>query len=1059
MTKMPLSRIQLQFLLNHELHSQSRAYNLDWMMRVDGELDESRLRDAWQRVYRAMPLYRCGVVYEDDQPFFAQVGSATAPWEVVECDEREVQALATAEAERPFDLDAPPLVRFVVYRVSPLRRYLLVVEHHIVTDLFTQKLLAENLSRAYEDPDFVADVVPYTDFVAAEKAFLAGDAGVRAREYWAARMQSDFEPLRLPLASPRRAGFSGTGRRVPWTLSAGLASRLSARESEGEPAFVHLLTGYACLLARLTGQRRFCIGVPFTNRTLVGDRPLPGPTVNILPLVVEIATSDTYSSVYARIRRDMLLNHRRQALPFLEIARLRDGNRDTQRPRLLQSGFTSTPRVHLDISGITTSPVGLARTGSQMDLFFTWWREAHEWTGHWEYNDEAFGPQEIILWQKLFERLLAAGLEHKDLPLERVSLVDDACLRMAVGPQRADTYPLGESLADHLESSYETHAANPALIFRDEIVSYREVGRRAARVANHVRGAGAVRGRVVVMLRRGFSMIYALHGIVLSGNAYVPLGLDWPDERVAGIISDVDPSLILTEECFRDRFSGAGCPVATVEEVLRSDDGSLDVSDFRDGTAPADTLYIMYTSGTTGRPKGVVVPHVGIVNHVWWMQERYTLRPDERCMLKTPYTFDVSVWELFWPFIAGASLVIAEEEDQRDPRGIRDLAARHRVNRMNFVPTLLEAFLETDGLHALKDLTSVHSIGETLPVNLLRRFHHTLPGVQLHNLYGPTEASVSVTDWDCSEADVTRGTVPIGYPMANTQIYIVDEAMQLCPPLVKGEILLGGTCLAAGYWNRDEITRERFIPNPFGEGRLYRTGDWGRYALDGAIECFDRKDTQTKIHGVRIELAEIEAHLTAISGIDGAAVIKGRDHADAECLIAYYTVPSGQTVDPAIVRAALRAQLPAAVVPDHLVEVDSFPVNSNGKLDRSALPDVSPRTHCAPARPSCRLEPREAQVAALWEAQLGTPCVDREQNFFDAGGNSMTLLGLRVSLEKCFGISVSIATLFEHPTIGGMAELFRESGSAPEARTRPQARGAVRRQSLRTMPARRRRDE
>ncbi len=1049
----------MQFLLNEGLYEGSPAYCIESFMKVDGDLDESRLRNAWERVFAAMRILRCGVGAVDGRPVFVEHAECGAPWSVIACDAAAAKEHAAEVSDSPFDLASPPLARFIIYRTSASRRYLLIVLHHIVCDLHTLELLATSLARAYSDPSFVPSFVPYEQFVTAEQEFLAGAAGAKAREYWAGRMRSGFETLRLPQASNRPQPFAGTGQRSPWHLSGEAAAALIERERAGASPFLTLLTAYASFLSRISNQRHFCIGVPLTNRSIAPDPGIAGACVNILPVLVRIDRGDTYSTVYDRLRREMLLNHRHQAFPFVEIASLYAGERNPLRPRLVQAGFMSAPPVKLVIDGLACEPIQLPRSGAQMDLSVTWWRDEDRWQGYWEYNDASFSAPEITLWQAAFERILLAGLRDPHCVVERIRLADRPMIESRSGPDRLDRYPLGESVAHHLRESISGYHDMPALVFGETAVTYRELARRIGRVASSIHSAVGSRGRVVLLFDRSPAMVYAVHGTVLSGNAYVPIGVDWPADRIAEILDDVEPSLVLTEERHRPRFDRTVCPVITMERLLddrsRSDE-SPHVPTI--GIVPEDPLSILYTSGTSGKPKGVVVPHVAIANHLFWLQERFAMRPDERCLLKTPYTFDVSVWELFWPFIAGACLVIADESQHRDPREILDLAVVNRVTRLNFVPTLLDHFLRQPGLDALTDLTDVQSIGETLPVELLQRFQQHLPHVRLHNLYGPTEASVSVTHWECGEADIARGTVPIGRPMANTSVYIVDEAMQLCPPLVRGEILLGGTCLATGYWNRDEVTKERFVPNPFGSGRLYRTGDWGRYGIDGVLECFDRKDTQTKIRGVRIELAEIETHLRRVAGIEAAAVIKGRDPSGTECLIAYYTRSPGASVDPKQIRWELRRRLPAAVVPDHLVARDSFPMNGSGKLDRDALPDrVVPAAVERAADHG--MTHAEAVVASLWDSCLGLPCPDVNLSFFDAGGNSMTLLALRSALEQAFGSTVSIARLFQVPTISGMASLFDggAAGAAAAAGDPTRMRAARRRDMVRAFSARRRR--
>ena len=1063
-----LSGIQTQFVINTELYPQSAIYSIPTLTRIDGELDVERLRAAWNRVFGEADVLRSCILRTEQGLRFATGLTCEAPWEHMHCEETTIRAEVQRIAEEPFELSRAPLVRFALLGVSPVHHYVLIVQHHAVTDLASQQVLAENLARAYADPSAELSVVSYESFVRSEREFLSTHASDRAREYWREKMSQQFDVLRLPSATHVPAAFNATGKALRWKLAGPLAASLLEADECGNSAFLSLLTAYACLLFRISTQRRFFIGVPFTNRIGFGGETLIGACVNGLPVLVEVRQGDRFADVFARLRAEMLTNHRHQRLPFVEIASMYAGERDPLRPWLLQAGFTQVPPVAINLEGLKCSALHVSRTGAQMDLYFGWWKDGDVVRGYWEYNDASFGPDEVLLWQSAYERLLEAVVRSPDKPVAEVSLIDVEHERNLSGSSRHVAFPLEKSMADHLRSAYACYADNTAIVYRGEATSYRDFSHGVARVAHRLVARAGAGGRIVVLLERSANMLHALHGIVLSGNAYVPMGLDWPDERVADILSDVEPAFVLTDASNRHRFEACEYPVVTIEELLAetevagnevvenrvTQDGAA--ADFPDVKPdPEDPIYIMYTSGTTGRPKGVVLPHRGIVNHVYSMQERYRLQEGERSLFKIPYTFDVSVWELFWPLTFGACLVIAEEHQHKDPRALLQLAVEQRINHLDFVPSLMTLFLNQDGLERLTHLSDVYCIGEALVPDLVRLFQEKLPQVRLHNLYGPTEASVAVSYWECSERDIARGAVPIGYPLANAAMYVVDENGCFCPPLVKGEILLGGTCLATGYWKRPELTAERFIPNPFGEGRLYRTGDWGRYALDGSVEYLERQDTQTKIRGVRIELAEIETCMRHIDAIAQAAVVKGTSSSGNECLIAYYTRRTGSEVDSDTIRRTLRGQLPAVVVPDFFVEVDVFPTNDNGKLNRKALPDHYHAVGGVAPAPVGVLEGHEEKVAQLWGQLLGVACTDTTTNFFDMGGNSMTLLELRGHLEREFDTAVTIAELFQYPTISGMASLFRPTDTTGEAADSLTDRVNRRRDSLRDLGARR----
>jgi len=1024
------SNIQRQFFIDTSLREVSSAYTIASLVRIEGRFDETRMQDAWRIVFEAAPLLRSHVVYSEGEPHLAEADGCVPSFKAIECADRDPRQVAREIAGRSIKLAEAPLARFFVLRAGAELNYALLVQHHIVTDLFSKTTLAALLAKAYDDPKYRPEIIPYSSFAQAEAAFLDGDKGRAARDYWEGKMPN-VSPLELPHRSYRTQAFKGQGLSCPWRLPEPLSKALGSSEKRGKAHFLVLLAVYACLLYRLSGQRRFLIGVPLTNRLLVGDGPLIGPCVNILPVAIEIDGSSAFEDVYNSIRRELLLNNRHQAYPFLKIAESYSGERDPMRPRLLQAGFTNEPLFNLDLEGLDCSPVYLPREGAQMDLFITWWKRGDSWEGYWEYNTGSFGEDEILRWQDYYARILAVALDDPAAAIGRIELLDGHAARALTGEGSSVDYPLKRSMADLLRESFAAHPAETALVYEGVSVSYAEMEEKVEAVASFICGSAGSGGRVAVILRRSPEMLYALHGIVRSGNAYVPIGIDWPDERVLDILGDIRPVLVLGGEEHRQRIASSGVALHTIEEILS--DPARGAGPAAISIDPVDPMYIMYTSGTTGRPKGAVLPHRGIVNRLFWMQDAYRLAPGERVLLKTPYTFDVSVWELFWPFLAGATLVVSRESQQRDPRELLGLIERESVGVMHFVPSMLAHFLSQDGLERARSLRDVICSGEALSPDLVGRFYDALPWAALHNLYGPTEASIDVTYWDCSREDVARGVVPIGYPIANTQMYVIDQDGSLCPPYVKGEICIGGVGLADGYWEREELTKAKFVANPLGEGRVYRTGDLGRYEADGAIEYLERMDNQVKVRGIRVELDEIEARLRALDGVREALVKKGRYQTGEECLIAYYLSADGRDLDAESARLALRAYLPEAMVPGVFVRKDSFPVGENGKLDRKAFPEIAPVLRAQRPPDYAPGDRVQAGVSSAWAAFLGGEAIPPDRNFFDAGGNSLSLLSLRASLEKEFGVELQLLDLFQSPTIEGMASLIKDRGEGGSA--------------------------
>lgn len=1052
-----LSHIQRQFFVNTKLYPESTAYTINSLVEMRGRLDISCFYSALERLLTSIPILRSSFVGDGELQAIIDGDRALFIVEL-DCVESEVPGKVQSLVSVPFSLANAPLVRVFLLKIHGDLNYLLISQHHLVTDLFSKDLIFTILARCYKDPSFTPVIEPYSVFVDAERNWLETPAAQKSRAYWSAKMSGQFEPLRLPGSRLRQRAFTGEGEQLPWELPDKVIPRIHSLPEEGKSSFLWLLAVYASLLFRLTGQRDFMLGVPFTNRLAIVDRPVVGPCVNILPVRVSIDPECSILVLYEILRAEMLQCHRHQGYPFMEIARLYKGEHDPLRPWLLQAGFTREPLIDLLLPGLECRPVYVERAGSQMDLYFTWWESGRSLAGTWEYNSGSFHRDDCVLWISLFNRLLAESFDNQELPVSALRFADpDLVRQFAHGEERKRAR--GELLVtDLLCRAYARHADKEALVFRGSRKTYALFSEEVKKGATYIRDVCGVRSRVVVCLERSSALVIALHSIILSGNAYVPIGVDWPLERIGEILRDIEPSLVITEGDRLGKIVRPVCPVVTIDTVLASLPSGSTIGWPEAYTDPEDLFYVLYTSGSTGKPKGVAVPHSGIANHLVWIQERYPLSPGERCVLKTTYTFDVSVWELFWPLINGACLIVADEQQPKDPREILELACAERANRLNFVPSLLEVFIAQDGLDRLRDLHHVNCIGETLSVDLAERFRDKLPQVALHNLYGPTEASVSVSDYDCIPADTYRGTVPIGLPMHNTQLYVVDECDRPCPPLVRGELLIGGMCLAKGYWNRPELTAERFIPNPFGPGILYRTGDWCRYGLDGSLEYLERKDTQTKFRGIRLELGEIEAYLLQVPAIEQCVVRKGRDSSGQECLIAYYKERDGKSHSVEGIREILRKSLPEALVPGYFRQIPSFPMNDNGKIDRKALSDfVAFEPVIISGGAGSGLD---GAIAMLWSECIGTVPADYGVNFFDTGGNSMSLLALRGLLERKFGVTLKVAELFGVPTVGGMSRLVATrlalSGPDPDEDTRT-ARSARRRDSLEAV-ARRVRD-
>jgi amino acid adenylation domain-containing protein len=627
-------------------------------------------------------------------------------------------------------------------------------------------------------------------------------------------------------------------------------------------------------------------------------------------------------------------------------------------------------------------------------------------------------------------------------------------------------FPREKSITQLLEEQASRTPEATALIFDDRSLSYSELNRRANKLAHYLRSLGVKPdSRVAVCAERSIEMVVALLGIIKAGGAYVPLDPSYPSDRLAYMLEDSAPVALLLPAHLTKLFSGHKYTGKMVElsrggaTAWESQPDTNPVSSPGVSASPTNLAYMIYTSGSTGKPKGVMIEHRSLVNRLTWMQDAYRLKSSDSVLQKTPFSFDVSVWEFFWPLLTGARLVMARPEGHKDPEYLVEAIQKYKITTLHFVPSMLQVFVDQAKPDRCSSLLRVIASGEALPAALVRKFFQRLPKVALHNLYGPTETTVDVTAWTCTP-DPTLTNIPIGRPIANTRAYILDENQKLLPVGAEGELYIGGVQVGRGYLNRPELTTERFLADPFvPAGRMYRTGDLCRWRSDGAIEYLGRNDFQVKIRGFRIELGEIEARLAAISKIKEVAVIAREETPGDKRLVAYLVAADGAQLRDRELRDELGRDLPDYMVPTSFVLMDKMPTTVNGKLDRGGLPTPSatnqvPREALIAAVPdktaklkSARngnAQPKrvaanegsyvppsdtlEVELIEIWEQILGVTHIGIRDDFFQLGGHSLLAARMFAKVEERLQKKLPFATLFRGATIEKLADVIRAEG-------------------------------
>ncbi|MEU6076828.1 amino acid adenylation domain-containing protein [Micromonospora sp. NPDC047074] len=1009
-----------------QLDPGSPLYNTQLLLRLRGDLDRDALRAALGVVVRRHEVLRSRLVLIDDDVHQVVVDDAPPALDEVDVSGRpaevrdaELWTLLRAHAAVPFDLATDAPLRALLVRVAADEHLLLVTLHHAVSDAPSMDLLVEELSVLYAGgsaDDLPRLAVQYADFALWQRDLLTG-VGAGQLAYWRERLAGLPARLELPADRARPAQRSTAGAHAPLHVDAHLVERLRVLAAgEGGTLFMALLGGFYTLLSRYTGQTDLAVGVPVAGRGQSELEPLIGFFLNTLVLRTDLDGDPTFRDLLTRVRETTVGAFAHRDVPFELLAGELAEGRELGTDPLVQALFSveEERRAAPPVAGLAVERLPLGTAAARFDLSVLLWRDGDGLSGTFEYRTDLVSAELAARLTRHYLALLDAAATAPDVPLSRLPFTaPDEPAPAVSGVSRV--FGVG-SLVDVVGG------VGVGLVGSWGVVSGVEFGSRVRRLGRLLVGLGVGVDSVVgVCVERGVGLVVGVHGVVAAGGAYVPLEPSLPDERLGVMVADSGAGVVVTSADLADRVSGvvgAGVRVVVLGEEMDCSDGPLGV------VVPGEGLaYVIYTSGSTGRPKGVGVSHRSIWNRLWWMQDEFGLSVDDRVLVKTPFSFDVSVWELFWPSLVGASMVVADPGVHRDSAALLGLVESERVTTVHFVPSMLDAFLAEPGVGVrAAGLRRVFCSGEALGADVVRRFFEVLPGVELFNLYGPTEAAVDVTWHRCLPGGVV---VPIGRPVANTRVEVLDSGLGRVPVGVPGELCIGGVQVGRGYVGRAGWTAERFVPDPFGGvgGRLYRTGDVARWRPDGSLEFLGRSDGQVKVRGFRIETGEVEAALEAVSGVRSAVVVARGEGAGVR-LVGYVVAEVGVDVSGVDWRVVLGRGLPEYAVPAQVVVIDELPTTVNGKLDRSALPDPGvTRTDHTPPR-----NPTEQLLAGIWCEVLGLTEVGVHDNFFHLGGDSISSLRVIARLRTA-GHEVSLPQLFRHQTVAALAEAIGAVGT------------------------------
>ena len=1046
---LPLSFAQQRLWFLEQWEPKGTTYLLPYAWRLRGCLDITALEASLAGLVARHESLRTAFSMVDGH--LVQVIAPAAPVSLpfhdltafsVSTRDAEVQRFIYEDAHQSFDLTIGPLWRGQLLRLAPEDHVLLLTIHHIITDGWSMGIVFQELSTLYsaQVTGQLATLLPlpiqYADFAIWQRHWLQGDVLDRQLTYWRTQLAEVPPSLDFPTDAPRPLQQTYRGDRISFTLPPSLSlglKRLS--QQEGVTLFMTLLAAFQILLARYTGQRDILVGTPIAGRTHTELEGLIGFFVNTLVLRTQFKGQPTFREMLQQVQETCLNAYAHQDLPFEKLVQALQPVRDPSRHPIFQVMFQlhhasladSLKFPHLQVESLS----GTSQT-AKFDLALSLISTGKNIQGSLTFNTDLFDLGTMTRLAKHYQLLMESvtadpGRDVFQLPL----LTEAERHQLLVGWNPPISYQdISTSCVQHLFEAQAAHTPDAvAIVYADQLVTYQEINERANQLAQYLLAKGVgPEARVGICLERGLELIVSLLGILKAGGAYVPIDPATPTHRIANMLSDAQVLLVLTQTAQLQGLPQTHIPLVTWEtlgpQLSQQIKANPVVSISFDQLA-----YLIYTSGSTGTPKGIAISHGALQNHMDWMKKAFTFSSEDRVLQKTSISFDASVWEYWMPLLTGGSVVMAESEDSRDlPRLIQRINM-HQVTHLQMVPSSLSLLLQEPEIFQCHSLRHLFSGGEILSNSLQQRCYQTLPAT-LHNLYGPTETTIDITVWTCRPT-IPSSHVPIGRPITNAHIFLVDKFQQLVPIGVTSELLIGGIPLSRGYWNQPVLTAERFQPNPYSDtpgARLYRTGDLGRLHSDGTLEYLGRLDHQVKLRGFRIELGEIESVLAQHPDVRNAVVLCREDAPGDKQLVAYVVSTSETPLEPATLRPYLTTRLPDYMLPATFVVLNALPLLPNGKVNRRALPlpDPTHRTRATASVPP--RTPIEELLAEIWRDLLKVDYLGVHDNFFDLGGHSLLATQVVSRLRALMQTDVSVRTFFDCPTIAQLAKSLEALG-------------------------------
>lgn len=1024
----PLSSAQRRMLFLQQLDEVSLVYNMPQIVRLEGTIDETRLTDAFQQL---------ALRHESLRTSFKLVGEKTVQ-RIQEDFDFKIEYYKAKESEideviqkfiRRFDLSRGPLIRAGLVKISEESHLLMVDMHHIISDGSSQGILINDFMAFYNQDQLPKLALQYKDFSEWQQSKEQQDGLAHQRNFWLQQFEEEVPTLDLPMDFSRPAIKSQKGANMAFSINEPETHMLKLiAEKEGATMYMTVLSLFNVLLSKLSNQEDITIGTPVAGR---GDKNLEkiiGMFVNTVTLRNQPTGDISFRSFLKSVKENTLSCFDNQSFQYEELIEALQIKRDTSRNPLFDVMFVfqNFEEETLQMPGLQLKSYDTGHSVSKFDLTLS----ANEADGklllNIEYSTDLFEPATIERFISYFLRTASIVAEHPDVKLADVAVIsqEEEHRLLKEFNDTTSEYPEDKTVIDLFEDQVELGPKQPALQFENNRLDYDAFHKKVNTMASSLVHQGVEQGDIVaIMSERSLDLMIGIFGILKAGAAYLPIDPKYPKDRIDYVLDNSHVQTVLVSSQFKSKIPTT---VNTMSLAL-SDQASSDELSFQSKAVPEGLAYIIYTSGSTGKPKGVMVEHRSLMNRLYWMDKNYTLDNKDVVLQKTPIVFDVSVWELFWWSQKGASLQLLKQGDEKDPTMLCECIAKNKVSTMHFVPSMLQAFLdyvgENNNQSKLKSLRQVFASGEALNPAQVNTFNELLlgsNGTKLINLYGPTEATIDVSYYHCfDQPNYTK--IPIGKPIDNIQLYILDKYHKVQPLGVLGELCIAGVGVSRGYLNNEALTAEKFIDNPYNsKGKLYRTGDLARWMPDGNIEFLGRLDDQVKIRGFRIELGEIESQIGSHPQIKEVVVLAKERDGD-KYLAAYYSAHS--EVESSELRQYLSTSLPEYMLPSFYIYLDEIPLTANGKANRRALPDPEITVGDDYVAPSNEIE---QDLVEIWAEvlRLDKEVISVKKSFFEMGGHSLKATMLVNKISKRFNVEVSLRNVMTYQDVQSLGDFI-----------------------------------